>query len=89
MEPKGNRPISRTLLAFGFIYFVGKSAYFAIRVGVREVPQFHFAAMQTLEFPQSGEPTERVTEVAARIARFYKAALLANPNNVCLLYHRC
>lgn len=69
----------RTLLAFGFIYFVRGPAYLAIRVGVREVPQFLFAAMRTLEFPQTGEPTEKVTEIAARIARLYKSALSANP----------
>ncbi|HEU5409276.1 MAG TPA: hypothetical protein VFU48_16025 [Nitrospira sp.] len=79
MEPKGDRPMWRTLLAFGFIYFVSGPAYLAIRVGVREVPQFLFAAMRALEFPQTGEPTEKVTEVAARIARFYKTALSANP----------
>lgn len=34
----------RTLLAFGIICLVWGSINFAIRVGVREVPQFLFAA---------------------------------------------
>ena len=36
----------KTLLAFGIIYFVWGSTFLAIRVGVREVPPFLFAAMR-------------------------------------------
>jgi drug/metabolite transporter (DMT)-like permease len=36
----------KTLLAFGFIYFVWGSTYLAIRVGVHEVPPLMFAAMR-------------------------------------------
>jgi len=36
----------KTLLAFGTIYFVWGSTFLAIRVGVREVPPFLFAAMR-------------------------------------------
>jgi drug/metabolite transporter (DMT)-like permease len=39
-------PLWKTLLAFGFIYFVWGSTYFAIRVGVHEVPPLMFAAMR-------------------------------------------
>ena len=38
----------KTLLAFGIIYFVWGSTYYAIRVGVREVPPFLLAAMRFL-----------------------------------------
>jgi drug/metabolite transporter (DMT)-like permease len=36
----------KTLLAFGIIYFVWGSTFFAIRVGVHEVPPLLFAAMR-------------------------------------------
>jgi drug/metabolite transporter (DMT)-like permease len=38
----------KTLLAFGIIYFVWGSTFFAIRVGVSEVPPFLFCAMRFL-----------------------------------------
>jgi drug/metabolite transporter (DMT)-like permease len=38
----------KTLLAFAILYLVWGSTYFAIRVGVREVPPFLFAAMRFL-----------------------------------------
>src|SRR5580658_9162422 len=46
MEPKTFRPTWKTLLAFGIIYFVWGSTFFAIRVGVNEVPPLLFAAMR-------------------------------------------
>jgi drug/metabolite transporter (DMT)-like permease len=39
-------PRWKTLLAFGFIYFVWGSTYLAIRVGVREIPPLMMAAMR-------------------------------------------
>jgi drug/metabolite transporter (DMT)-like permease len=42
------RPQWKTLLAFAIIYFVWGSTFLAIRVGVREVPPFLFAAMRFL-----------------------------------------
>jgi drug/metabolite transporter (DMT)-like permease len=41
-----HRPTWKTLLAFAIIYFVWGSTFLAIRVGVREVPPFLFAAMR-------------------------------------------
>ena len=38
----------KTLLAFGIIYFIWGSTFFAIRVGVSEVPPFLFCAMRFL-----------------------------------------
>lgn len=38
----------KTLLAFAIIYFVWGSTFLAIRIGVREVPPFLFAAMRFL-----------------------------------------
>jgi hypothetical protein len=38
MESMSHRPAWKTLLAFAIIYFVGRSTFLAIRVGVREVP---------------------------------------------------
>src|ERR1700733_14831160 len=46
MESSTDRPVWKTLLAFGFIYFVWGSTYLAIRVGVREVPPFLLAGMR-------------------------------------------
>jgi drug/metabolite transporter (DMT)-like permease len=47
MELQTARPPSwKILLAFGTIYFVWGSTFLAIRVGVREVPPFLFAAMR-------------------------------------------
>jgi drug/metabolite transporter (DMT)-like permease len=43
-----HRPTWKTLLAFAIIYFVWGSTFLAIRVGVREVPPFLFAAMRFL-----------------------------------------
>ena len=39
-------PAWKTMLAFAIIYFVWGSTFLAIRVGVREVPPFLFAAMR-------------------------------------------
>src|SRR5260221_13556534 len=38
----------KTLLAFGIIYFVWGSTFYAIRVGVREVPPFLLAGLRFL-----------------------------------------
>ena len=46
MEAHDHPPLWKTLLAFGFIYFVWGSTYLAIRVGVHEVPPLMFAAMR-------------------------------------------
>ncbi len=46
MEAKTDRPAWKTLLAFAIIYFVWGATYLAVRVGVREVPPFLFAAMR-------------------------------------------
>src|SRR2546427_5971002 len=48
MEANAHRPTWKMLLAFAIIYFVWGSTYFAIRVGVREVPPFLLAAMRFL-----------------------------------------
>jgi drug/metabolite transporter (DMT)-like permease len=48
MELKTLRPTWKTLLAFSIIYFVWGSTFFAIRVGVQEVPPLLFAAMRFL-----------------------------------------
>ena len=48
MDAETHRPSWKTLLAFGIIYFVWGSTYYAIRVGVREVPPFLLAAMRFL-----------------------------------------
>ena len=42
----GHPPRWKTLLAFGFIYFVWGSTYLAIRVGVHEIPPLMMAAMR-------------------------------------------
>jgi drug/metabolite transporter (DMT)-like permease len=42
------RPRWKTLLAFAIIYFVWGSTFLFIRIGVREVPPFLFAAMRFL-----------------------------------------
>ena len=46
MEAKADRATWKTLLAFAIIYFVWGSTFYAIRVGVHEVPPFLFAAMR-------------------------------------------
>jgi drug/metabolite transporter (DMT)-like permease len=46
MQPSTYRPVWKTLLAFAILYLVWGSTYFAIRVGVQEVPPFLFAAMR-------------------------------------------
>ena len=46
MDAHADRPTWKTLLAFAIIYFVWGSTFFAIRVGVREVPPFLLAAMR-------------------------------------------
>lgn len=46
MESSHPPPRWKTLLAFAIIYFVWGSTFFAIRVGVSEVPPFFFAAMR-------------------------------------------
>lgn len=43
---EARRQLWKTLLAFATIYFVWGSTFLAIRVGVREVPPFVFAAMR-------------------------------------------
>ena len=48
MDGQPHRPAWKTLLAFAIIYLVWGSTYFAIRIGVREVPPFLFAAMRFL-----------------------------------------
>ena len=48
MDGVTHRPAWKTLLAFGIIYFVWGSTYYAIRVGVAEVPPFLLAAMRFL-----------------------------------------
>ena len=48
MESSQHPPRWKTLLAFGIIYFVWGSTFFAIRVGVSEVPPLLFAAMRFL-----------------------------------------
>ncbi len=46
MEDTHYAPRWKTLLAFGIIYFVWGSTFFAIRVGVREVPPLLYCAMR-------------------------------------------
>ena len=46
MENTHHVPRWKTLLAFGIIYFVWGATFFAIRVGVREVPPLLFCAMR-------------------------------------------
>jgi len=46
MEANPHRPQWKTLLAFAIIYFVWGSTFFAIRVGVAEVPPLLLAAMR-------------------------------------------
>ena len=48
MEDTHNVPRWKTLMAFGIIYFVWGSTFYAIRVGVHEVPPLLFAAMRFL-----------------------------------------
>ena len=48
MDAKTHPPAWKSLLAFAIIYFVWGSTFFAIRVGVREIPPFLFAAMRFL-----------------------------------------
>jgi drug/metabolite transporter (DMT)-like permease len=48
VQAKTHPPAWKTLLAFAIIYFVWGSTFLAIRVGVREVPPFLFAAMRFL-----------------------------------------
>src|ERR1051325_9879059 len=45
-ESAARPPYWQILLAFGIIYFVWGSTFFAIRVGVHEVPPLMFAAMR-------------------------------------------
>jgi len=48
MDSEAQPPRWKTLLAFAIIYFVWGSTYYAIRVGVREVPPFLLAAIRFL-----------------------------------------
>ncbi|HXA77587.1 MAG TPA: EamA family transporter [Candidatus Acidoferrales bacterium] len=48
MQAFTHPPMWKTVLAFAILYLVWGSTYFAIRVGVREVPPFPFAAMRFL-----------------------------------------
>ena len=47
-ESPDHGPRWKTLLAFGIIYFVWGSTFFAIRVGVSQVPPFLLASMRFL-----------------------------------------
>src|SRR6185295_12133845 len=48
MKAAPESPRWKTLLAFAIIYFVWGSTFYAIRVGVREVPPFLLAALRFL-----------------------------------------
>ncbi len=48
MEENSNHPVWKTLLAFAIIYIIWGSTFLAIRVGVREIPPFLFAAIRFL-----------------------------------------
>ena len=48
MKAQRRRTTWKTLVGFAIIYFAWGSTYFAIRVGVREVPPFLLAAMRLL-----------------------------------------
>jgi len=48
MSPATHQPRWKTLLAFAIIYFVWGSTFYAIRVGVHEVPPLIFCAMRFL-----------------------------------------
>ena len=48
MTARNHRPVWKTLLAFAIIYFVWGSTFLAVRIGVREVPPFLYAAMRFL-----------------------------------------
>ncbi|HUK32194.1 MAG TPA: EamA family transporter [Candidatus Acidoferrum sp.] len=48
MESSADRPVWKTLLAFSMIYFVWGTTFFAIRVGVHEIPPFLMAAIRFL-----------------------------------------
>jgi drug/metabolite transporter (DMT)-like permease len=48
MEATPSHPAWKTLLAFAIIYLVWGCTFFAIRIGVREIPPFLFAAMRFL-----------------------------------------
>jgi drug/metabolite transporter (DMT)-like permease len=48
MDATTHRPTWKTLLAFAIIYFVWGSTFYAIRIGVQEVPPFLLAAMRFL-----------------------------------------
>jgi len=48
METNAKPPTWKVVLAFSIIYFVWGSTYFAIRVGVREVPPFLLAGVRFL-----------------------------------------
>jgi drug/metabolite transporter (DMT)-like permease len=48
MDESTHRPRWKTLLAFGIIYFVWGSTFYAIKVGVQEVPPFLLAGIRFL-----------------------------------------
>jgi drug/metabolite transporter (DMT)-like permease len=48
MEAQNHPPKWKTPLAFAIIYLVWGSTFFAIRLGVREVPPFLLAALRFL-----------------------------------------
>jgi drug/metabolite transporter (DMT)-like permease len=48
VEAAGHHPMWKTFLAFAILYLVWGATFLAIRVGVREVPPFLFAAMRFL-----------------------------------------
>jgi drug/metabolite transporter (DMT)-like permease len=78
MSAPEHPPLWKTLLAFGFIYFVWGSTYFAIRVGVHEVPPLMFAAMR---FSAAGAAlygwTRLRGETAPTMRQWVSACLLA------------
>jgi drug/metabolite transporter (DMT)-like permease len=46
LETSSDRPAGKILIAFAIIYFVWGSTFYAIRIGVHEVPPLLFAAMR-------------------------------------------
>lgn len=48
MEAESKRPTGKILIAFAIIYFVWGSTFYAIRIGVHEVPPLLLAAMRFL-----------------------------------------
>jgi drug/metabolite transporter (DMT)-like permease len=78
------KPLAKTLLAFGVVYFVWGSTFLAIRVGVHEVPPLLFAA---LRFAIAGAALYGWTRVSREAApkgrQWASVALLATLIFVC------